>query len=144
MCRSTLALFALVLSACGGSDGKADAAAGGDFKVDSAALTKTASGLQYQDVTVGSGGEASDGQVAVVHYTGWLTNGKQFDSSVGGEPVTFGLNEVIKGWTLGIPGMKPGGVRRLKIPSELGYGERGAGADIPPNSTLVFEVKLVK
>jgi FKBP-type peptidyl-prolyl cis-trans isomerase len=63
---------------------------------------------------------------------------------VGGDPATFGLNQVIKGWTDGIPGMKPGGIRRLKIPSELGYGKAGAGSDIPPNAPLVFEVQLIK
>lgn len=101
-------------------------------------------GLEIWDVKEGEGEAVKAGGKVTVHYTGWLTDGKQFDSSVGGQPVTFGLNQVIKGWTDGIPGMKPGGIRRLKIPSELGYGKAGAGSDIPPNSELVFEVQLIK
>jgi len=91
---STVALLVLILSACGGSDGSGGASAGGDFKVDSAALTKTASGLQYQDVKVGSGAEAHDGQVAVVHYTGWLTDGTKFDTSRDrGQPFSFPIGQ---------------------------------------------------
>jgi peptidylprolyl isomerase len=101
-------------------------------------------GLEVWDVKEGAGDAVKPGATVTVHYTGWLTDGKQFDSSVGGRPVSFGLNQVIKGWTDGIPGMKPGGIRRLKIPSELGYGKAGAGSDIPPNATLVFEVQLIK
>jgi peptidylprolyl isomerase len=101
-------------------------------------------GLEIWDVKEGTGEAVKPGATVTVHYTGWLTNGKQFDSSVGGQPVSFGLNQVIKGWTAGIPGMKPGGTRRLKIPSELGYGKAGAGSDIPPNSVLIFEVQLIK
>jgi FKBP-type peptidyl-prolyl cis-trans isomerase len=105
---------------------------------------KLPNGLEVWDVKAGDGDAVKPGATVTVHYTGWLTNGKEFDSSFGGDPITFPLKDVIKGWQEGIPGMKPGGVRRLKIPSELGYGARGAGADIPPNSTLVFEVRLVK
>ena len=101
-------------------------------------------GLEIWDVKEGEGEAVKPGAKVTVHYTGWLTNGKEFDSSIGGQPATFGLNQVIAGWTQGIPGMKPGGIRRLKIPSELGYGKRGAGTDIPPDSTLVFEVQLIK
>ena len=101
-------------------------------------------GLEIWDVKEGEGAAVKAGATVTVHYTGWLTNGKQFDSSVGGDPISFPLTQVIKGWTDGIPGMKPGGIRRLKIPSELGYGKAGAGSDIPPNSTLVFEVQLIK
>jgi peptidylprolyl isomerase len=101
-------------------------------------------GLEIWDVTEGKGEAVKGGATVTVHYIGWLTNGKKFDSSFGGKPVSFGLNEVVKGWGEGIPGMKPGGVRRLKIPPELGYGARGAGDDIPPNSVLIFEVRLVK
>jgi FKBP-type peptidyl-prolyl cis-trans isomerase len=145
MRSSTLALFALILSACGGSEG-GGVAAGGDFKVDSAALTKTASGLQYQDVTAGSGAEARDGQVAVVHYTGWLTDGTKFDSSRDrGEPFSFpiGAGQVIPGWDEGVVGMKVGGRRKLVIPSNLGYGDMGAPPVIPPGATLVFDVELL-
>src|SRR5262245_24684402 len=96
------------------------------------------------DVKEGQGEAVKPGGTVTVHYTGWLTDGKQFDSSVGGRPVTFPLGGVIRGWQEGIPGMKPGGVRRLKIPADLGYGRQGAGSDIPPNATLVFEVELIK
>jgi peptidylprolyl isomerase len=105
---------------------------------------KRPNGLEVWDVEEGKGDPVKAGGTVTVHYTGWLLDGKQFDSSFGGEPITFPLGNVIKGWQEGIPGMKPGGVRRLKIPAELAYGKDGAGADIPPNATLVFEVKLVK
>ena len=143
---SALALFAIILSACGG-DGKGKASsAGGDFAVDSAALTKTESGLQYQDVTVGNGAEAKQGQTAVVHYTGWLTNGTKFDSSRDrGEPFScpIGEGQVIRGWDEGVAGMKVGGRRKLVIPADLGYGEMGAPPVIPPGATLVFDVELL-
>lgn len=111
----------------------------------------TASGLQYEDVTVGSGDEAKAGVQVSVHYTGWLQNpdgsaGKKFDSSKDrGDPFEFplGAGHVIKGWDEGVQGMKVGGVRKLIIPSSLGYGPRGAGGVIPPNATLIFEVELL-
>jgi len=114
------------------------------------AYQTTASGLQYDDVVVGSGDEARAGQHVNVHYTGWLYQndqaGGKFDSSKDrGQPFSFplGAGHVIRGWDEGVAGMKVGGTRRLIIPPELGYGARGAGGVIPPNATLLFEVELL-
>jgi FKBP-type peptidyl-prolyl cis-trans isomerase FkpA len=107
----------------------------------------TASGLKYQDIKEGTGDVATAGRPVSVHYTGWLTNGTKFDSSKDrGQPFEFPLGggRVIRGWDEGVQGMKVGGVRKLTIPAELGYGARGAGGVIPPNATLVFEVELLK
>ena len=106
----------------------------------------TPSGLKYVDQTVGTGDVAVVGKNVSVHYTGWLENGKKFDSSVDrGQPFSFplGAGRVIKGWDEGVQGMKVGGKRKLTIPSELGYGSRGAGGVIPPNATLIFDVELL-
>ncbi len=106
----------------------------------------TPSGLIIDDVTVGSGAEASAGQEVTVHYTGWLVSGEKFDSSKDrDDPFVFPLGggRVIKGWDEGVQGMKVGGTRKLTIPPDLGYGARGAGGVIPPNATLVFEVELL-
>jgi FKBP-type peptidyl-prolyl cis-trans isomerase len=108
--------------------------------------TKTASGLEYWDIKVGTGAVAQTGQHVKVDYTGWLTNGKKFDSSVGtGQPyeLMLGAGQVIKGWDEGIVGMKVGGKRQLRIPPDLAYGEKGFSTVIPPNSTLIFDVRLV-
>jgi FKBP-type peptidyl-prolyl cis-trans isomerase FkpA len=102
----------------------------------------TASGLKYEDMKLGDGDVATAGKTVSVHYTGWLTDGKKFDSSKDrGQPFEFPLGggRVIKGWDEGVQGMKVGGTRKLTIPSDLGYGSRGAGGVIPPNATLVFE-----
>ena len=109
-------------------------------------ITTTESGLQIEDLTVGTGATASSGQQVVVHYTGWLTNGNKFDSSKDrNDPFQFplGMRHVIAGWDEGVEGMQVGGVRKLTIPPQLGYGARGAGGVIPPNATLVFEVELL-
>lgn len=106
----------------------------------------TKKGLQSTDTLVGSGPEAVNGKVLTVHYSGFLQNGTKFDSSLDrGQPFRFRLGDgmVIRGWDEGMLGMKVGGKRKLVIPPALGYGERGAGAVIPPNSTLVFEVELL-
>lgn len=107
----------------------------------------TPSGLHYWDIKVGTGAVAEAGKKVKVDYTGWLTNGKKFDSSVGtGHPFEFtlGQGEVIKGWDEGVAGMKVGGKRQLKIPPDLAYGAAGAGGGvIPPDATLIFDVRLV-
>jgi FKBP-type peptidyl-prolyl cis-trans isomerase FkpA len=139
-----LAVLVLALSvvsvACGGGSGGSGAPA------DVAALKK-------DDKTAGTGAEARPGMMVSVHYTGWLydptaadTRGRKFDSSKDrGEPFEFqlGKGDVIAGWDEGVAGMKVGGTRVLTIPSAMGYGARGAGADIPPNAGLVFEVELL-
>ena len=106
----------------------------------------TSSGLKYVDQVIGTGDAAVAGKTASVHYTGWLENGKKFDSSVDrGQPFSFplGAGRVIKGWDEGVQGMKVGGKRKLTIPSDLAYGSRGAGGVIPPNAPLIFDVELL-
>lgn len=115
-----------------------------------AEMVTTASGLRYEDQAVGNGPVADSGALIEVHYTGWLDEqgrpGKKFDSSKDrGKPFSFklGVGQVIKGWDEGVAGMKAGGKRTLYIPATLGYGKRGAGATIPPNAPLIFEVDLL-
>jgi len=110
------------------------------------AQTEDVTELKIEDLAAGSGAEAKDGDVVSVHYTGWLTDGTKFDSSLdAGQPFEFtlGQGEVIEGWDAGVAGMKVGGKRKLTIPPAMGYGEAGAGGVIPPNATLVFEVELL-
>lgn len=163
-----------LLSGCGGSVGEGGAASslppvvsptsscaeGPDSTVTSAGaadvfgaysnaqFTTTSDGLKYADVVAGTGAVVQSGQCVTVQYTGWLTTGAKFDSSrdrAGGFQLIAGSGgQVIQGWQEGIPGMKVGGKRRLVIPSALGYGAQGSGATIPPNSTLVFDIEVLR
>ena len=102
--------------------------------------------LEIEDQVVGEGDEAIAGQTVEVHYTGWLTDGTKFDSSLDRDQTfsfKLGAGQVIAGWDQGVAGMKIGGARKLTIPADMGYGERGAGGVIPPNATLVFKVELI-
>lgn len=113
---------------------------------ESGSFTTTATGLQYKDISMGSGELAYDGATAVVHYTGWLMTGEKFDSSRDrGVPFEFvvGLGQVISGWDEGVGSMNVGSKRELIIPAKLGYGDSGAGGVIPPGATLRFEVELI-
>jgi peptidylprolyl isomerase len=113
---------------------------------DQSNVVTTKSGLKYVDETVGTGASPKSGSKVTVHYTGTLTNGKKFDSSVDrGEPFSFniGVGQVIKGWDEGVMTMKVGGKRKLMIPANLAYGARGAGGVIPPNADLNFDVELL-
>jgi len=115
--------------------------------VDLQRMTPTSSGLYFQDLRVGQGESARSGLKVAVRYDGWLPDGRLFDSSqVAGEPISFtlGRREVIRGWEEGVEGMRVGGLRKLVIPSSLGYGRRGLGGVIPPDATLVFLIELVQ
>jgi FKBP-type peptidyl-prolyl cis-trans isomerase FkpA len=153
---ATLAVAVFALAACGGGGSSNDATPdwsnpqtihfADSLHIDLSAMTKTPDGLYYKDIKEGSGEEAEAGDVAVVHYTGYLPNGKVFDENgASDEPYSFemGIGRVIRGWDLGVQGMKIGGERLLVIPPDLAYGSKGADNTIPPNTTLVFDIKLV-
>jgi FKBP-type peptidyl-prolyl cis-trans isomerase len=116
-----------------------------ELGVDLSSMEKRPSGLYVKDIAVGTGAEAVPGSTVEVHYTGRLVDGKQFDSSRGGEPLSFAIGQgmVIAGWDEGIAGMKVGGKRLLVFPPALGYGDAGTGGVIPPGATLVFDVELL-
>ena len=126
-------VFVIFIISCGSNEGN---------------MQKLENGLLIEDIVVGVGNEAKDHNKVVVNYTGTLENGSIFDSSLkpGRDPFTFtlGVGSVIKGWDQGVKGMKVGGKRKLVIPPELGYGDKGAGNVIPPNTTLYFEVELLE
>jgi len=107
-------------------------------------VSVTSTGLQYRSLKAGTGKSPGPRSTVTVHYTGKLINGKKFDSSVGGEPISFPLYRVIPGWTEGLQLMKEGETAELVIPQEIGYGAQGAPGAIPPYQTLVFEVELIK
>ncbi len=136
---------AVLLIACGGGNG--NTAAGGDDDCVEGETVTTDSGLQYEDIECGSGEEVERGDSVVVHYVGTLENGKKFDSSRDRRQpfeVAIGMGLVIQGWDEGIPGMREGGIRKLTIPPELGYGAAGAPPTIPKNATLIFEVEVLE
>jgi FKBP-type peptidyl-prolyl cis-trans isomerase len=147
MIRKTTVLLALGAALALGSGGCGDESFAPQLEVDLDAMTETASGLMYQDLVVGTGDEAQAGDSVSVHYTGWLKDGTKFDSSVDrGQPFEFrlGQGDVIAGWDEGVAGMRVGGQRKLVVPPELGYGDRGAGGVIPGGATLVFDVELLE
>lgn len=139
---TSIMIMTLVLTAATGEGGTMAASEQGSNPQE----ITTSSGLSFIDQVIGTGDVAVAGKTTTVHYTGWLTNGQKFDSSVDrGQPFSFplGAGRVIKGWDEGVQGMKVGGKRKLTIPSALGYGARGAGGVIPPNATLIFDVELL-
>ena len=167
--RGTLSLVLALAAACAPADDAARTAEGAEdtassevpasdnsaiagsyaseLNVDLAVMTRTQSGLYYQDIATGEGPAVQAGQTVRVHYTGWLPDGTKFDSSRDrNEPleVTVGVGNVIPGWDEGLQGMQVGGQRKLVIPPNLAYGDRGAGGVIPPGATLVFDVELVE
>jgi FKBP-type peptidyl-prolyl cis-trans isomerase FkpA len=146
---TALLLFLPALGACDLNDFRSVPIVSGDnfaseLNVNLDDMRATPTGLRIQDLQVGTGAEAKAGNSVAVHYTGWLADGREFDSSVGGEPLTFplGRGAVIDGWDEGVAGMRVGGKRKLVIPPALGYGAQRNGP-IPANSTLVFDVELL-
>ena len=138
----TLAL----LAACSPSEEEAPAAEtpSAEQALDTTTMTRSPEGIYHRVLQEGTGEAAATGQLATVHYTGWLMSGEQFDSSRGGRPYYFriGQGDVIQGWDMGVVGMKVGERRQMVIPPELGYGDADLGV-IPPNSPLVFSIELI-
>jgi FKBP-type peptidyl-prolyl cis-trans isomerase len=140
---AVVVIVVMALVSAGGDDGASSAAPG---ECDESPQTLD-SGLVVEELECGDGEEAQRGDLVTVHYTGTLENGRKFDSSRDrGEPfpLRLGAGMVIPGWEEGLPGMRAGGTRKLTIPPELGYGEAGRPPEIPPNSTLVFEIELLE
>ena len=140
-----LALLLLVVACDSGPTGPKDPAElefDPALGVDLSQMTRTPSGLYYQDLEVGTGEEAQAGAFVTVHYSVWLHDGTMIDTSLGGDPIRLSLNSVIQGWSEGVPGMRVGGKRKLVIPPALGYGKERY-FNIPGNSTLVFDIELV-
>jgi len=146
MIRLFFALVVLLsITACTNHDKDGDAASSQATTESPDAKETDVTELKIEDLEVGSGVEATEGKIVSVHYTGWLTNGEKFDSSKDRDQLfkfQLGAGQVIAGWDQGVSGMKVGGKRKLTIPPQLAYGERGAGGVIPPNAVLVFEVEL--
>ena len=145
-----LAAFAVAVAASPAlADEPKPTPAPGAEKASESKMTKTPSGLQYEDIKVGTGASPKNGQTCVMQYTGWFwkdgAKGEKFDGSNGRPfPFVLGQHRVIKGWEEGVSTMQVGGKRMLLIPPQLAYGERGHPAGIPPNATLLFEVELVE
>jgi len=143
MTRRLFALIAMAAFACAATadDKKDDKPKFPDLKAKE--WKKLDNGMKQWEVAEGMGDPCPTGATVTIHYTGWLTDGKKFDSSRDGKPAEFPLKRLIKGWQEGVPGMKPGAKRYFVIPPELGYGAEGFGDEIPKNATLVFEIELI-
>jgi len=145
----SLLFLAINILGCGGEQKEVTLSTETPASLTEGSYHETDTGLKYADIVTGEGKVAEEGDYVKVHYSGWLENGKRFDTSLlrqgGPRPFEFqlGAGRVIAGWEEGVTGMKVGGIRQLVIPPALGYGERGAGGVIPPNASLIFDVQLL-